>query len=165
MGDAIVRSLYRMMISRKLLLEWRTASSIQATAQGGIASYYRTMWHAPVLAVLALGLAALVGADDYGYLTGIPFVILWLASPLVAWYVSQSAETEDSLEVPDHVAVELRKIARRTWRYFETFVTAGDNYLPPDNFQETPEPVVARRTSPTNIGVYLLSVVSARHFG
>ena len=165
MTDAIVRSLYRLTISRKLLLEWRTASSIQSAAQGDIASYYHTMRHAPMLAIVSLCLAALFGADQYGYLTGIPFVILWIASPLVAWYVSQSAETEDSLEVPAHVAVELRKVARRTWRYFETFVTAGDNYLPPDNFQEVPEPVVARRTSPTNIGVYLLSVVSARHFG
>ncbi len=62
-------------------------------------------------------------------------------------------------------AAELRLIARRTWRYFETFVTAADNMLPPDNFQEEPRPVVARRTSPTNIGLYLLSGVAARDFG
>ena len=62
-------------------------------------------------------------------------------------------------------AQALRLIARRTWRFFETFVTAADNMLPPDNFQEDPEPVVAHRTSPTNIGLYLLSVASARDFG
>ncbi|CAH0338566.1 glucoamylase family protein [Rhizobium sp. CECT 9324] len=163
MADAIARSLYRLTVSRKLLLEWRTASSVQSAAQGSIGSYYGSMRHAPILAVLSVGVAALPGG--YGYLIGLPFACLWVLSPLLAWYVSQSAETEDSLEVPEHVAIELRKIARRTWRYFETFVTAGDNYLPPDNFQETPEPVVAHRTSPTNIGVYLLSVVSARHFG
>ena len=60
---------------------------------------------------------------------------------------------------------ELRLIARRTWRFFETFVTAEDNHLPPDNFQEDPRPVVAHRTSPTNIGLYLLSIVAARDFG
>ncbi len=59
----------------------------------------------------------------------------------------------------------LRLVARRTWRFFETFVTAADNMLPPDNFQEDPKPVVAHRTSPTNIGLYLLSVVTARDFG
>jgi cyclic beta-1,2-glucan synthetase len=59
----------------------------------------------------------------------------------------------------------LRLIARRTWRYFEFVVTSADNMLPPDNFQESPLPVIARRTSPTNIGLYLLSVVSARDFG
>ncbi|MGL3607503.1 GH36-type glycosyl hydrolase domain-containing protein [Rhizobium sp. G187] len=163
MADAIARSLYRMLVSRKLLLEWRTAASIQSAAQGSITSYYQNMRHAPVLAVLSLAVAAMPGG--YGYLIGVPFALLWVTSPFVAWYVSQSAETEDRLEVPAHVAQELRKIARRTWRYFETFTTAGDNYLPPDNFQENPEPVVAHRTSPTNIGVYLLSVVSARHFG
>src|SRR5690606_22210068 len=62
-------------------------------------------------------------------------------------------------------ATALRHIARRTWLYFETFVTVEHNMLPPDNYQEDPEPVVAARTSPTNIGVYLLSVVSARDFG
>ncbi|MHA7971313.1 GH36-type glycosyl hydrolase domain-containing protein [Rhizobium sp. CAU 1783] len=163
MGDAIIRSLYRMLVSRKLLLEWRTAASIQSSAQGSISTYYRSMLHAPVVAVLALFFAALPGG--YGFLIGLPFAIMWVLSPLVAWYVSQSAETEDSLFVPENVTIELRKIARRTWRFYETFVTAGDNYLPPDNFQERPEPIVAHRTSPTNIGVYLLSVVSARHFG
>jgi cyclic beta-1,2-glucan synthetase len=59
----------------------------------------------------------------------------------------------------------LRRTARRTWRYFETFVTSADNLLPPDNFQDDPAPAVAHRTSPTNIGLYLLSVVCARDFG
>ncbi|WP_170253470.1 GH36-type glycosyl hydrolase domain-containing protein [Ciceribacter naphthalenivorans] len=163
MGDAIIRSIYRMLVSRKLLLEWRTAASIQSSAQGNISSYYRNMLHAPALGLLALAVAAASGG--YGYLIGLPFTLMWVMSPLVAWYVSQSAETEDSLFVPEEATVELRKIARRTWRFYETFVTAGDNYLPPDNFQEKPEPVIAHRTSPTNIGLYLLSVVSARYFG
>ena len=59
----------------------------------------------------------------------------------------------------------LRLIARRTWSYFETFVTAADHMLPPDNFQEDPRPVLAHRTSPTNMGLYLLAAVSARDFG
>ena len=65
----------------------------------------------------------------------------------------------------DGDARALRLIARRTWRFFETFVTPADHMLPPDNFQEDPAPVLAHRTSPTNIGLYLLSVVSARDFG
>ncbi|TRL37051.1 GH36-type glycosyl hydrolase domain-containing protein [Rhizobium straminoryzae] len=163
MIDAIVRSLYRLFVSRKLMLEWRTAASIQSSAQGSPQDYYRSMWHAPVAAVFGLMLAAL--PDDNAFLVGLPFVLLWVLSPLVAWYVSQSAETEDTLFVPEAVSVELRKISRRTWRYYEAFVTEDQNFLPPDNFQEKPEPIVAKRTSPTNIGVYLLSTVSARHFG
>ena len=65
----------------------------------------------------------------------------------------------------DADAQALRLTARRTWRFFETFVTPADNMLPPDNFQEDPSPAVAHRTSPTNIGLYLLSVVCARDFG
>ena len=67
--------------------------------------------------------------------------------------------------VAERGARELRLIARRTWRFFETFVTPADNMLPPDNFQEDPKPAVAHRTSPTNIGLYLLSAVAARDFG
>lgn len=163
MTDAIARSLYRLLVSHKLMLEWRTAASIQSSAQGSIIDYYRQMWHAPVVAMLGLLFAALPG--DNAFLIGIPFTLLWVLSPAVAWYVSQSAETEDRLFVSEHVSFELRKIARRTWRYYETFVTPQENHLPPDNFQETPEPIVASRTSPTNIGVYLLSVISARQFG
>ena len=65
----------------------------------------------------------------------------------------------------DADARALRLIARRTWRFFETFVTSADHMLPPDNFQEDPTPVLAHRTSPTNLGLYLLSIVSARDFG
>src|SRR6202021_2078761 len=62
-------------------------------------------------------------------------------------------------------ARSLRRVARRTWHFFETFVTAEDHMLPPDNFQEDPVPVVAHRTSPTNLGLYLLTIVAARDFG
>jgi cyclic beta-1,2-glucan synthetase len=163
MTDAIIRALYRSLVSGKLLLEWRTAAQVQGGAQGDVHAYYRSMWQAPVLAALALGFAGTKGI--YHVYAGLPLGIAWMLSPYIAWRVSQSAETEDRLETPADVVQGLRLIARRTWRYFETFVTPQQNFLPPDNFQETPNPVVAARTSPTNIGVYLLSVVSARDFG
>lgn len=163
MTDAIVRSLYRSFISGKLMLEWRTAAQVQGGAQGDVHAYYRSMWQAPVLAALALGFAGTKGI--YHVYAGLPLGIAWILSPYIAWRVSQSAETEDRLETPADVSTGLRLIARRTWRYFETFVTSQQNHLPPDNFQETPNPVIAARTSPTNVGVYLLSVVSARDFG
>ncbi len=163
MADAIVRSLYRMFVSHRNMLEWRTAASVQSSAQSTIGGYYRNMWHAPALALASLIFAALPG--DNAFLVGIPFVLLWIISPVIAWYVSQSAETEDQLFVPDDVAIGLRRIGRRTWRYFDAFVVPEQNYLPPDNVQETPQFTVAARTSPTNIGVYLLSAISARRFG
>ena len=163
MMDAIVRSLYRTFVSGKLMLEWRTAAQVQSASGGTILDYYRSMWIAPVLSVISLLLAAI---SNTGLpFIGIPFALLWALSPAIAWFVSQSAETEDQLVVPDDVVEELRKIARRTWLYFEQFVTAEQHFLPPDNFQEIPHPILAERTSPTNIGVYLLSVMSARDFG
>ena len=145
------------------MLEWRTAAQVQSSAGGSVLDYYRSMWVAPALAVVSLLLAA-VSETGLPFI-GIPFALLWALSPAIAWFVSQSAETEDQLVVPENVVEEFRKIARRTWLYFETFVTAQQNFLPPDNFQEIPHPILAERTSPTNIGVYLLSVMSARDFG
>ena len=121
------------------------------------------MYGAVVIAVV--GLAIPVAADSTGAFVGFFFFLFWAGSPAFAWLISRSAETEDRLRVSPADTAVLRTIARRTWAYFETFVTAEHNHLPPDNFQETPHPVVAHRTSPTNIGVYLLSIVSARDFG
>src|SRR6185437_10115583 len=94
-----------------------------------------------------------------------PFAALWVLSPVVAWRASQSPPPSGQLSVTVADARALRLVARRAWRFFETFVTAADNMLPPDNFQEDPHPVVAHRTSPTNIGLYLLTVIAARDFG
>ena len=94
-----------------------------------------------------------------------PFVILWMFSPAIARWASLPPAMAGSNPLSDTDARALRLIARRTWRFFETFVTAKDHMLPPDNFQEEPKPVVAHRTSPTNLGLYLLSVVAARDFG
>ena len=94
-----------------------------------------------------------------------PFVIAWIASPAIARWTSLSPLVAGRLPVSAADARALRLVARRTWRFFETFVTPTDHMLPPDNFQEDPKPVVAHRTSPTNLGVYLLSAVGARDFG
>ena len=108
-------------------------------------------------------LALLFGHESWPIAT--PLVALWLISPAVARYVSFSPGIEAIAKISEAQSLALRQIARRTWRFFETFVTADDNMLPPDNFQEDPTSEVAHRTSPTNIGLYLLSVVSARDFG
>ena len=94
-----------------------------------------------------------------------PFVILWMLSPAVARWASLPPQLAGSKPLPDADARALRLIARRTWRFFETFVTAEDHMLPPDNFQEDPKPVLAHRTSPTNLGLYLLSAIAAHDFG
>jgi cyclic beta-1,2-glucan synthetase len=94
-----------------------------------------------------------------------PFLILWMLSPAVARWASLPRGFAGAKAISDDDARTLRLIARRTWRFFETFVTVDHHALPPDNFQEDPTPVVAHRTSPTNIGLYLLSIVAAHDFG
>ncbi len=163
MLDAILRTLHRLFVSRRKLLEWRTASQAAKSGANTAAGYYRSMWAAPAIGFV--GLAIPLTADSTGAWVAAFFSLLWVGSPAVALLVSRSAETEDRLEVAPDDAETLRAVARKTWLYFETFVTEEHQHLPPDNFQETPEPVVAARTSPTNIGVYLLSVISARDFG
>ncbi|MET0943628.1 MAG: glucoamylase family protein [Mesorhizobium sp.] len=163
MGDAIVRSLYRLLVSRRYLLEWRTASQAAKARGNDITAHYRMMYGAVVIGLAGPVLPFLLGSS--GVYVALIFSAFWIFSPAFAWLVSRSAENEDRLEIGESDRAKLRTIARRTWLYFETFVTAEHHMLPPDNFQETPAPVVANRTSPTNIGVYLLSIVSARDFG
>ena len=161
--DAIARTLWRTYVSRRRLLEWRTAADRTAAGERGLAANYRRMAGAVGIGLAAATAAAAAGPGALAL--ALPFCAAWIVSPIVARTVSLTAETEDRLDVPADDRAELRRIARRTWEYFETFVTEEHHYLPPDNFQETPHPVVAGRTSPTNVGLYLLSIVSARDFG
>ena len=163
MADAIGRTLYRLFVTRKHLLEWRTASQAQKGDGNTLSSYYAAMYGAVVIGIV--GLAIPVLADSTGAFVAFFFALFWIGSPAFAWLVSRSAETEDRLHLSPQDTRALRIAARRTWHYYEAFVTDEHNHLPPDNFQESPAPVVAQRTSPTNVGVYLLSVVSARDFG
>jgi cyclic beta-1,2-glucan synthetase len=90
--------------------------------------------------------------------------VIWIISPLIAYWVSKLRPLELKLLSAEDTKFA-RLIARRTWRFFETFVGAEDNWLPPDNFQEDPKPLVAHRTSPTNIGLLLLATSSANDLG
>jgi cyclic beta-1,2-glucan synthetase len=163
MLDAIGRTLFRLVVTRRNLLEWVTAAQARLSPRLTLASSYRRM--ASAVAIAAID-AAVVGhfRPENGWLAA-PFLLLWVASPAVAVWISISPRVAGRLIVSAADASALRSVARRTWRYFETFVTADDQMLPPDNFQEDPRPVIAHRTSPTNMGLYLLSALSARDFG
>ena len=162
-GDAIVRTLLRLFVTRRRLLEWTTAAQTAGGPQPGVASFYRQMAEGTLLGLALCGASAAIAPASS--LLILPFAILWLAAPALAFWASNSPSTAHHLTVSHSDAKELRLIARRTWRFFETFVTQAEHMLPPDNFQEIPRPVVAHRTSPTNIGLYLLSAVTARDFG
>src|ERR1700686_491864 len=123
------------------------------------------LWMGGGVALAAAVVIAEACVDPRSLLIAAPFMILWLLSPVIGRWGGLPLRATGSNSISDADARVLRLIARRTWRFFETFVTAQDHALPPDNFQEDPKPILAHRTSPTNMGLYLLSVVAARDFG
>ncbi len=161
--DAIVRTLFRLHWSKRGLLEWRTSSESERGARADLVGFFRTMRVAPAVAFVAAILMMFKDINATLFLT-LPLLGLWLASPAIAWYLSRPIPI-----VPTRLSCDqqlfLRKLARKTWRYFETFVTAEDNWLPPDNVQVNPNQAIASRTSPTNIGMGLLADLAAFDFG
>lgn len=163
MIDAIGRTLIRLTVTRRRLLEWVTSAQVRRNKQYSIGSF---VWRGRIGMAIALAIAAIVlSFNPSHWYQALPFILLWLLSPAIARAISLPPVDRDVEHLDENEATELRLIARRTWRFFTTFVTAQDHHLPPDNFQEEPHPVVAHRTSPTNFGLYLLSVGSARDFG
>jgi len=163
MTDAIGRTLFRLLVSHRHLLDWVTAGQAMVSPRLDLPGFYRQMNGGVAIGIVAAIVVWWVGNDAWA--VAAPFVIAWIASPAIARWTSLSPLVAGRLSVSDADARALRLVARRTWRFFETFVTATDHMLPPDNLQEEPKPTVAHRTSPTNLGVYLLSAVSARDFG
>ncbi len=161
-ADAIVRSGFRVHVTRRKLLEWRTASDAQRAATGSLADAYRRMAVAPIA---ALGTACWLMLGHRAVLPwAAPILVLWLLAPSVTWWLGRPRSVERARLTPGDLAF-LRLVARKTWRFFETFIGASDNYLPPDNYQQEPEPRIAHRTSPTNIGLSLTATLAARDFG
>lgn len=158
--DAIARAAWRMRVSKRRRLEWRASSLSRSSTD--MESNWQNMWFAPAFAV---GAAVLLSfANPFALFAAAPLLLLWFLSPVVAWWVSLPA----ARPVPHLSGSQrrfLRVLARRTWAFFEDHVTAQDNWLPPDNMQEHPAPVVAHRTSPTNLGLALLANVTAWDFG
>ncbi len=163
MADAIGRTLVRVYLTHRGLLKWVTAAQAKSDLDLTPDGFYRRMSNAVAFAVAAGALLAIV--QPAAVPLAAPFLLLWIFSPLVAQRISLPSRTGGESALSPDDARLLRLTARRTWRFFETFVGPEDNALPPDNFQEDPKPVVAHRTSPTNIGLYLLSTIAARDLG
>lgn len=162
MLDAVIRTVYRVMFSHKNMLEWVTAADTEARSKNSTGSYYRKMWF--TIPASALTLLSLVFVPDRSPIPAATAAVAWLVAPLVAHLISRPMVRKPDRLAENDLAM-LRKLSRRTWRFFEDFSTAEDNYLPPDNIQLDPPRGTAHRTSPTNIGMLLLSVLSARDMG
>ncbi len=163
MFDAIIRTLVRLFVTQRNLLEWRTAAQAQAGSSLRLTSFYRQMLAAPILAFFLALLVRFYQPSSWS--VAVPFLVLWALSPFLARWASLYQPPRRLETLNQDQQTELRLIARRTWRFFERFISPQDHYLPPDNFQEDPQPKIAHRTSPTNIGLALLSTISAYDFG
>lgn len=159
MLDAIGRTLYRLYISGRRLLEWESAAVTEARVNRG-------KWSVPILlwcaSLLAFALPWVLPFQSL--LFAAPILLAWFASPFIAMAVDQRA-VKPSPHLDDEQQSAVRRFARRTWFYFEEFVNEQSNWMPPDNVQEYPVRKVALRVSPTNEGLFLASGLVARDFG
>ncbi|MBN1920969.1 MAG: hypothetical protein JW892_06975 [Anaerolineae bacterium] len=162
--DAIAITLVRLFITRKQLLQWTTAAHTARSfgKNRGLALIWREMILVPVL----VGLVGLmIGVLNPAALPiAAPLLILWLISPQIAYWISRPHARLESL-LSTEQEVGLYHLARQTWLFFEQMVGPEDHWLPPDHFQEAPRTVLAHRTSPTNIGMLLLSTLAAYDLG
>jgi cyclic beta-1,2-glucan synthetase len=161
-ASAIVRTAGRVLLTGRRLLEWRTASEVQRSARNSVAAAYWLMGVAPLVAV-AVGLGLYFGPRA-ALPVAAPILVTWALAPTLVWWLSRPIVREQPVLVAADLLF-LRRVARRTWRFFEAFVGPVDNHLPPDNYQEDPPQGVAHRTSPTNIGLALTANLAAYDFG
>jgi len=159
--DAIGRTLWRIYISGKHLLEWNPTGFVQHQKENLLGSYLK-MWTSPVLAISILIHLILISSPALLWAT--PFLLCWIFTPAMVWWVSREIHPYRALLSAEQKNY-LRELSRKTWSFFENLVGPDDNWLPPDNLQQYPIPVVAHRTSPTNIGLALLANLSAYDFG
>ncbi|MCD8374441.1 MAG: hypothetical protein LUC20_05040, partial [Oscillospiraceae bacterium] len=152
--SAIVTALWRMCVTGKNLLAWQTAQQADS-AKSGAGRYCLALWPAAVLGLAAAALSPAVIGRAAG--------VIWALSPLCALILSakQPEERQAAESEREYLLAQSEKI----WSYFDRFVTREDNFLPPDNFQFRPPVGLARRTSPTNIGLFLLSALTALDLG
>jgi cyclic beta-1,2-glucan synthetase len=160
--DAVGRTMARLLFTGKRLLEWQTSSDAERNVRTDRAGFYLSMWICPVMGT------AVIVSEYTGFMPGgLPqslIALSWILAPWAAWWISLPIAARP-LRLTHAQQTFLRRSARRTWRFFETFVSKEEHWLPPDNYQEIPSPLVASRTSPTNIGLALLSDLAAVDLG
>lgn len=163
-SDAIVRTLYRLFISKKNLLCWNTAESVDAAAVNTEKAYFLSMWSS-FLPVFVLTLILYMGNLNLrGMVLTAAIIADWSLAFEIAYRISRPGNKfRPSSELRGRRM--LLETARRTWLFFKEFSTKENNWLCPDNYQISTAEKISNKTSPTNIGLQFLSILSARDFG
>ena len=161
--DAMVRTVWRMLITHKRLLQWNPSGDSDRNSRNGPRRLVPDHVDRPGRCHCRGDHARALSKPAVLAVAG-PILGLWFASPAIAWWISRPLARRRARLTADQTLF-LRKLSRKTWAFFETFVGPDDHWLPPDNYQEHPVAVVAHRTSPTNMGLALLANLSAYDFG
>jgi cyclic beta-1,2-glucan synthetase len=163
MSDAILTTLIRLTFTRKHLLRWTTAA--HAARLFGKETDVRITWRQMLASLVLFAVLGLMVIQDPMALTvAAPLAVIWLLSPLIAQRISRPV-VRRRIRLSAKARQDLRNLARRTWHYFEQFISPEGFWLPPDHFQESPRGLVTQRTSPTNIGLAMLSTLAALDLG
>jgi cyclic beta-1,2-glucan synthetase len=160
--DAILRTVYRMYISRKNLLQWETAYHTERKSSARLSSFFAEM--STALLFIAIGLTSVVLYAPERLPLVVPLYLLWVSSPFIAQEVSKP-RSKAITELTSSQREKVREYGFKTWQYFAKYLNKENNFLIPDNFQEVPTPVLAQRTSPTNISLSMLTTLSAYDLG
>lgn len=159
---AIIKTIYRMKVSKEHLLEWTTAEEAEKTNKKDLKSMYTFMLPNVITGIFGIILSSFLINDSISKVMILIFSIFWILMPFVMWYISKPEEEKKNVEKLNEDEREyIIKVAKDTWRYFEEYMNKNNNFLPPDNFQDSRRQKVVQRTSSTNIGLGLLTIISA----
>ena len=164
-ANAICKTLYRLKVSKKHMLEWVTAEEAEKMAKKDIKSYYINMAPNIILGILGVLYIFINAKNPFSVLI---FVIslLWLIAPAIMCYISKEIVVNNQKELlVDKDKQYVLEVGKRTWQFFKDYLVKENNYLPPDNYQEDRKPKAIKRTSSTNIGLALLAVISSYDLG
>ena len=160
--NAGVTSLYRMIVSKKHLLEWVTAEEAEKSSKNSLKNYYINMMPNLIVGLIAI---AIVLAFDIQFVSAIIILLvanLWIIAPFIMYEISKPIKEINKIELLNKKEQEyVLETAQKTWQFFKDYITEETNYLPPDNYQEDRKPKIVLRTSSTNIGLGMLSVISS----
>lgn len=157
--DSIVRVFYRRLISRRQLLEWTTSKYINKTSEQAFNSFLLRLGFGSLFSVVLIFLIARM--NPIALSSALPICMLWILGPFILQYMTKPIEKGGPKSITEIDRLFLRNVARKIWRYFDDFVGNETNWLPPDNYQSALNVGIAPRTSPTNIGLWLLAVTNA----
>lgn len=154
---AIIKTIYRKCITHRNLLEWMTSEEAEKQAKSDLTSYIKQMYINILLGFLTV-IYSIYRPNIFGIILG----IVWIITPYIMWYISKELKEEKAIEkLTKNEQEYVLEIGKKTWKYFKDYLKKENNYLITDNYQDDRKNKVVDRTSSTNIGLSILTVISS----